>query len=294
MVNDPGVAADGSGGDAGVAAAVAAEITAAGGEAIADTGDVTDWHDTRRMVEAAVEAFGDLHIVVNNAAIEVNKPMERLTEREFDDVLAVKVKGTFAVSRWAALHWRERHRAGDRTDRAIINTASGSGLRNPLPGQSNYAAGNAAVAALTIVHALELGPLLGPGQLRQPLDGAHPADRGGARHGRPRGRRRLRPARPGRRRPRRRLPRHRRLPAHRPGPVRARRPVTLEEGWSPGPHVDRPDAAWTVAELAAAMRALPHRDPFDRLAESLSGALGAAGRARLQEMINAQLDAPTA
>lgn len=294
VVNDPGVATDGSGGDGGVAAAVAAEINAAGGEAIADTGDVAVWDDARRMVEAAVDAFGDLHVVVNNAAIEINKAMENLTEREFDDVVAVKLKGTFAVSRWAALHWRDRHRSGERVDRAIINTASGSGLRNPLPGQSNYAAGNAAVIALTVVHALELARFqvrvncLSPSMVRTrltlPVPGmADPVPEGA-----------FDPRDPAVVAP---------VAAYLATAgcpltgqvlsVRGSR-VTLDEGWSSGPHVEKPDAAWTVAELATAMRSLPCRDPFDHLARSLTGALGAAGRDELQAMINARLDAPPA
>src|SRR5688500_6301161 len=153
VVNDPGVEIDGRGGDESVAAAVVDEIRAFGGRAVADTGSVADWDDARRMVERAVTEFGDLHAVVNNAATEVNKGLERLGEAEFDDVVAVKLKGTFAVSRWAAVHWRAQHEAGVRVDRAIVNTASGSGLLNPLPTQSNYAAANAAVAAMTTVHA---------------------------------------------------------------------------------------------------------------------------------------------
>lgn len=292
VVNDPGVAADGSGGDRGVAAAVAEEIVAAGGEAIADTGDVTRWEDARRMVEAAVDAFGDLHIVVNNAAIEVNRAMEELTEREFDDVLAVKVKGTFAVTRWAARYWRDRHRAGDRADRAVINTASGSGLRNPLPGQSNYAAGNAAVAALTVVHALELARssvrvnCVSPSMVRTRLTQGVPGMPGPVPDG---------------------------FDPHDPAvvapvaaylatadcpltgqvlSVRGTR-VTLEQGWSAGPYVDTPGTPWTVAGLATAMGSLPCRDPFDALADALTGALGSAGRAELQAMIAAQLDAPS-
>ncbi len=292
VVNDPGVAADGSAGDGGVAAAAAAEINAAGGEAISDTGDVSVWDDARRMVETAVETFGDLHIVVNNATIEVNKAMESLTEREFDDVVAVKIKGTFAVSRWAALYWRERHRSGDRTDRAVINTASGSGLRNPLPGQSNYAAGNAAVAALTIVHALELARFsvrvncIAPSMIRTRLTLPVPGMQETVPHGRfdPRDPAVIAPvaaylATAG-------CPLTGQVLS-----VRGSR-VTLDDGWSPGSHVDKPDASWTVEELATAMESLPHRDPFDHLAEALTGALGSPGRAELQAMINAQLDAP--
>ena len=156
VVNDPGVAPDGTGGDAGVAEAVVAEIRAAGGEAVANTDDVADWEGARRMVAAAVTAFGDLHAVVNNAGNQRRRALVMMTEEEFDAVVGVHLKGTFAVSRWAARYWRDR---GDRADRAIVNTVSHSGLSNPGPTQSNYAAAKAGVAAMTTVHAIELARL---------------------------------------------------------------------------------------------------------------------------------------
>lgn len=290
VVNDRGVDTDGSGVDISVAAAVADQIEAAGGAAIADTGDVASWDDARRMVDAAVETYGDLHIVINNAAIESNRAMEALTEREFDDVVAVKLKGTFAVSRWAARYWRERHRAGERVDRALVNTASGSGLRNPLPGQSNYAAANAAVAALTIVHALELARFsvrvncLSPSMIRTRLTLPVPGMRD------PVAPRQFDPRDPAVVAP---------VAAYLAAPgcpltgqvlsVRGGR-VTIDRGWTSGPHVDGQDELWTVETLDAALRSLPHHDPFDALAEALSGALGPTGRADVQAMIAAQLD----
>ncbi|MFC0114945.1 SDR family NAD(P)-dependent oxidoreductase [Kibdelosporangium aridum] len=156
VVNDPGVEPDGTGGDAAVAAAVAEEIVARGGEAVANTDSVSDWNGAQRMVQAAIDTFGDLHVVVNNATIKADRAMTTMTESQFDDVVAVKLKGTFAVSRWAARYWQAQYAAGIRVDRAIVNTSSGSGLVNPLPGQANYAAANAGVAAMTISNALEL------------------------------------------------------------------------------------------------------------------------------------------
>lgn len=153
VVNDPGVSPDGSGGDA----VVVDEIHARGGTAVASTDSVSDWQGARRIVDTAAETFGDLHIVVNNAAVSRPRALVNMTEEEFDDVVAVKLKGTYAVSRWAARYWRQRYEAGVRADRAIVNTSSTSGLDSPYPLNTNYAAANAGVGAMTIVHSLELG-----------------------------------------------------------------------------------------------------------------------------------------
>jgi NAD(P)-dependent dehydrogenase (short-subunit alcohol dehydrogenase family) len=289
VVNDPGVAIDGTGGDAGVAAEVVEEITARGGQAVANTDSVADWDGARRMVETALRSFGDLHAVVNNATIERNMGLTDLSEEDFDDVLAVKLKGTFAVTRWAARHWRDRFRAGARTDRAVVNTSSGSGLLNPLPAQASYAAGNAGVAALTVVAALELGrygvrvncvsPSMArtrlthgvPGMSQEPpatrFDPLHPAASAPvaaylASSGCPL-----------------------------TGQVLSVRggTVAVNHGWSLGGHVHK-DGPWSVAELAEQAKELPMDDPFDKLAQALTGALGAVGRTELQEMINALLD----
>ncbi|GAA1680531.1 SDR family oxidoreductase [Glycomyces endophyticus] len=289
VVNDPGVGVDGRGGDAGVAQAVVEEITAAGGSAVADHGSVADWDDAERMVARAVAEFGDLHAVVNNAATEVNKGLERLEEAEFDDVVAVKLKGAFAVSRWAAAHWRRAWDAGERTPRAIVNTASGSGLYNSLPGQSNYAAANAGVAALTTVHALELGRLgvrvncVAPSMVRTrlthgvpgmdeaPADGPDPKD-------------------PAMVAP---------LVSYLAGPdcaftgqVLSIRGTTVlaSNGWSLGEHVTKEGGPWTAAELGDALAGLPLEDPFDKLAAALGAALGTQGREAIEAMIAAELD----
>ncbi|WP_067963063.1 SDR family NAD(P)-dependent oxidoreductase [Nocardiopsis trehalosi] len=156
VVNDPGVAPDGSGGDPGVAARVVAEITAAGGTAVASTDSVADHEGARRVVATAVEAFGDLHAVVANAGILRNAPFLDMTPADLDAVLGVHLTGTFAVAQAAGRYWRGRHAAGDAADRSIVTTASGSGLFTPLPTQANYASAKAGVAALTTVAALEL------------------------------------------------------------------------------------------------------------------------------------------
>ncbi|MDF5755056.1 SDR family NAD(P)-dependent oxidoreductase [Spongiactinospora sp. TRM90649] len=289
VVNDPGVAIDGTGGDSGVAASVVEEITARGGQAVASTDSVADWDGARRMVETALRSFGDLHAVVNNATIERNRGLTDLSEEEFDDVLAVKLKGTFAVTRWAARHWRERFRSGDRTDRAVVNTSSGSGLLNPLPAQASYAAGNAGVAALTTVAALELGRYgvrvncVSPSMARTRLTvgvpgmGQEPAASG------------FDPLDPAACAP---------VAAYLAaadcpltGQVLSVRggTVAVNRGWSIGGHVHK-DGLWTVAELDEKVKELPTDDPFDKLAQALSGALGITGRDRLQEMINTLLD----
>lgn len=155
VVNDLGGATDGSGEDVSAAQAVVDEIVAAGGQAVASTHSVSDFADAKRIVDTALEAYGDLHVVVNNAGILRDRMLVSMTEPEFDDVIAVHLKGTFNVSRHAADHWREQAKAGSEIDRAIVNTSSGAGLHGN-PGQTNYAAAKAGIAAMTIVNSLEL------------------------------------------------------------------------------------------------------------------------------------------
>jgi len=155
VVNDLGGTADGSGGDASAAQLVADEIVAAGGAAIANTESVTDFDGAARMVEAAIEAFGDLHVVVNNAGILRDRMLVSMTEADFDAVVGVHMKGTFNVSHHAASYWREQHKMDRSAPRALINTTSGAGLHGNL-GQTNYAAAKAGIAAMTIVNGFEL------------------------------------------------------------------------------------------------------------------------------------------
>jgi len=156
VVNDSGAAIDGTGGDPCAAEEVVAEIRAAGGEAVASTDDVADWEGGRRLVDAAVSAFGDLHVLVNNAGILRDRFLVNMTEQEWDDVVRVHLKGHFVPLRWAARHWRERSKAGHAVAAAVVNTTSTAGLMGN-PGQANYGAAKAGVTALTVIAAQELG-----------------------------------------------------------------------------------------------------------------------------------------
>jgi NAD(P)-dependent dehydrogenase (short-subunit alcohol dehydrogenase family) len=155
VVNDLGGAGDGTGSDASAAQSVVDEIVAAGGEAVANTESVAAFDGARRMVEQAVDAFGDLHVVVNNAGILRDRMLVSMSEEDFDAVVAVHMKGTFNVTRHAASYWREQAKAGVEVDRAIVNTSSGAGLHGNK-GQTNYVAAKAGIAAMTIVNAGEL------------------------------------------------------------------------------------------------------------------------------------------
>ena len=155
VVNDLGGAVDGSGADVSAAQAVVDEITAAGGEAVANTDSVSSFAGAKALVDQAVSTYGDLHVVVNNAGILRDRMLVSMSEQEFDDVVAVHLKGTFNVTRHAAEVWREAAKAGTVTDRAIVNTSSGAGLHGNV-GQTNYAAAKAGIAAMTVVNAMEL------------------------------------------------------------------------------------------------------------------------------------------
>ncbi|MBF6261457.1 SDR family NAD(P)-dependent oxidoreductase [Nocardia farcinica] len=157
VVNDYGGSNSGEGHDAGPAQQVVDEIVAAGGRAVADTGNVADWSDAKALVDRAVAEFGRLDVVVNNAGILRDGFLAGMTEAQWDAVLDVHLKGHFAVLRHAAAHWKDRSKAGDQPDAAVINTASASGTTVPNAGQANYGAAKAAIAALTLVAAEELG-----------------------------------------------------------------------------------------------------------------------------------------
>ena len=155
VVNDLGGAADGSGSDRTAAEEVVDEIRAAGGEAVANADDVADWEGGQRLINAAVEAFGDLHVLVNNAGILRDRVLVNMTEEEWDSVVHVHLKGHFVPSRWAASYWREQTKAGREVRASIINTSSTSGLLGN-PGQSNYGAAKAGLGAFTVIIAKEL------------------------------------------------------------------------------------------------------------------------------------------
>ena len=155
VVNDLGGAGDGSGSDDGPAAAVVAEIVEAGGEAVSNTADVSDFEAGGGLIEQAVETFGRLDVLVNNAGILRDRMLVNMSEDEWDSVLRVHLKGTFAPSRHAAAYWRTEHKAGRFVDARIINTTSASGLYSN-PGQANYGSAKTAIATFTIIAAREL------------------------------------------------------------------------------------------------------------------------------------------
>ena len=155
VVNDLGGAVDGSGADISAAQAVVDEITAAGGQAVANTDSVSSFDGAKAMVDQAVSTFGDLHVVVNNAGILRDRMLVSMSEQEFDDVIAVHLKGTFNLTRHAADVWRDAAKTGTVTDRAIVNTSSGAGLHGNV-GQTNYSAAKAGIAIMTVVNAMEL------------------------------------------------------------------------------------------------------------------------------------------
>jgi NAD(P)-dependent dehydrogenase (short-subunit alcohol dehydrogenase family) len=155
VVNDLGGAVDGSGDDRTPAEQVVDEIREHGGEAVVNTDDIADWEGGQRLVNTAIETFGDLHVLVNNAGILRDRVIVNMTEDEWDAVMHVHLKGHFVPTRWAAAYWRERSKAGEEVKAAIVNTSSTSGLLGN-PGQANYGAAKAGIAALTVISAQEL------------------------------------------------------------------------------------------------------------------------------------------
>jgi NAD(P)-dependent dehydrogenase (short-subunit alcohol dehydrogenase family) len=156
VVNDVGGAADGSGSDAGPAQVVVDEIVDAGGQATANTDDISSWAGAEALVGQAVEHFGGLDVVINNAGILRDRLSFNMTEQEWDSVIAVHLKGHFAVTRHAAAWWKARSKeSGYPVSAAVVNTASESGLYGNA-GQANYAAAKAGIAGMTLVLAREL------------------------------------------------------------------------------------------------------------------------------------------
>ena len=142
--------------DAAEVAEVVAEIAGAGGEAVLHTGDVSETDGAETLVRAALETWGSLDVVVNNAGILRDRMVYNLSEQEWDSVLRVHLRGHFLVTRTAARHWRERAKSGGDVAGRIVNTTSTSGLLGNV-GQSNYGAAKAGVAAFTQIVAMELG-----------------------------------------------------------------------------------------------------------------------------------------
>jgi NAD(P)-dependent dehydrogenase (short-subunit alcohol dehydrogenase family) len=155
VVNDLGGANDGTGADITPAQQVVEEIKGLGGEAIVNGDNVADWQGAQRLINSAIEAFGDLDILVNNAGILRDRVIVNMTEDEWDAVINVHLKGHFAPTRWAAAYWREQHKAGVDKPRNIVHTSSTSGLFSN-PGQANYGAAKTGIVTLSQIAAKEL------------------------------------------------------------------------------------------------------------------------------------------
>src|SRR3982750_857257 len=136
VVNDLGGAVDGSGDDRTPAQQVVDEIKEMGGEAVANADNAADWGGGGRLLQPPIGAFGDLHILVNNAGILRDRVLVNMTEEEWDSVIHVHLKGHFVPTRWAAAYWREQRKAGTEAKAAVVTTCSASG-RSGNPGQAN-------------------------------------------------------------------------------------------------------------------------------------------------------------
>ncbi len=155
VVNDLGGARDGTGEDQGPAAEVVAEIEAAGGEAVANGSDVSNFAEAKQMIEQAVDTYGQLDVLINNAGILRDRMLVNMEEAEWDAVIQVHMKGTFAPAHHAGGYWRNQSKAGKPIDARLINTASVSGIYGNA-GQTNYGAAKAGIAAFSIIASREL------------------------------------------------------------------------------------------------------------------------------------------
>jgi NAD(P)-dependent dehydrogenase (short-subunit alcohol dehydrogenase family) len=155
VVNDLGGAPDGGGSDRTAAEQVVDEIKAMGGEAVANADDVADWDGGHALIDSAIDAFGRLDVLVNNAGILRDRVLVNMTEDEWDSVVKVHMKGHFVPTRWAATYWREQMKAGEEVRASIIHTSSTSGLLGN-PGQTNYGAAKAGIGSFSIICAQEL------------------------------------------------------------------------------------------------------------------------------------------
>ena len=156
VVNDIGTSLHGEGRDTSAADAVVEEIRSAGGKALANYEDITDWDAAKRIVDAAIAAFGDLHVVVNNAGIVRDRMFVSATLDEWDATMHVHLRGHFCLSRHAVNYWREKQKLGSNPDARIINTTSGAGLQGSIA-QAAYSTAKGGIASLTLVQAAELG-----------------------------------------------------------------------------------------------------------------------------------------
>ena len=156
VVNDLGGGPDGSGSDASPAHQVAAEIRESGGQAVANTADITTAEGADGLIRQAIDEFGTLHVLVNNAGILRDRTIVNMTDAEWDDVIRVHLRGHFMPTRAAARYWREQSKGGAALQPSLINTTSTSGLFNN-PGQANYGAAKSGIATLTMIAQHELG-----------------------------------------------------------------------------------------------------------------------------------------
>ena len=156
IVNDLGGDNAGNGADSGPARDVVEEITEAGGTAVASTENVATWSGAESVVLQAIAEYGRLDVLVNNAGILRDSFIAGMEESHWDAVIAVHLKGHFAMLRHAAAHWKAQSKAGDQPNAAVINTASGSGVTLPNAGQANYGSAKAGIAAMTLIAAEEL------------------------------------------------------------------------------------------------------------------------------------------
>ena len=156
VVNDIGAELDGSGGSSGPAGEVVDEIRAAGGEAVANGADISTWEGGADLVKTAIDAFGGLDVVVNNAGVVRDRMFANATEDEWDLTMQVHLKGHFTTARHAAAYWRDRAKAGEPVDARLNNPTSGAGLMGSV-GQAAYSAAKGGIISLTLVQAAELG-----------------------------------------------------------------------------------------------------------------------------------------
>jgi NAD(P)-dependent dehydrogenase (short-subunit alcohol dehydrogenase family) len=156
VVNDLGGDNTGQGSDSGPAREVVDEIVAVGGTAVANTENIATWSGAESVVLQAIAEFGRLDVLVNNAGILRDSFIASMEESQWDAVIAVHLKGHFAMLRHAAAYWKAQSKAGDQPNAAVINTASGSGVTLPNAGQANYGSAKAGIAALTLIAAEEL------------------------------------------------------------------------------------------------------------------------------------------
>ena len=156
VVNDIGAELDGTGGYTGPAGEVVTEIRDLGGEAVANGDDISTWDGGANLVRAAIDTFGGLHVVVNNAGVVRDRMFANASEDEWDLTMQVHLKGHFTTARHAAAYWRDRAKAGEPVDGRIVNTTSGAGLLGSV-GQAAYSAAKGGIISLTLVQAAEMG-----------------------------------------------------------------------------------------------------------------------------------------